>query len=300
MCVVNCADINEVIDKIEEQKYKEVIFAYEAMSNNDMENSIQQQTMSLTGTGFAPSTKYNSIITVGDEVELKTGGSVGVVRFIGEIAHQQGIFYGVELKGEDGENDGSFNNTSYFNCNDKRGMFVQQNEIIAVNTSNHQDLPRVTIGDKIECIKEKCTGTVRYIGKPSSFQGVGPFYGVELDKPNGTNDGTVRGKYYFTCKYKHGIFLQASEFCVLSTQSSKCFGNKEVNIRNCDHIVRLLECMMYYMSLNINVVECKEEFTSFCVNNYRELLNDWIHLISNHANQIEDISHQLITKYNFT
>ena len=30
--------------------------------------------------------------------------------------------------------------------------------------------------------------------------------GVELDNPDGKNDGTVDGFRYFTCNAKHGIF----------------------------------------------------------------------------------------------
>jgi hypothetical protein len=50
-------------------------------------------------------------------------------------------------------------------------------------------------------------GTVRWIGDIDSQHRVG----VELDGPNGLNDGsTPRGKTLFGCKPKHGIFVKLS------------------------------------------------------------------------------------------
>ena len=38
----------------------------------------------------------------------------------------------------------------------------------------------------------------------------GWWYGLELERPVGKNDGTVDGKKYFTCKPKHGVFAPPS------------------------------------------------------------------------------------------
>lgn len=38
----------------------------------------------------------------------------------------------------------------------------------------------------------------------------GTWYGIELDRPAGKNDGSVNGHRYFTCKAKHGVFAPLS------------------------------------------------------------------------------------------
>jgi len=58
------------------------------------------------------------IITIGDEVELKNGLK-GEVKFIGDML-EKGIFYGIELKENKGENDGSIDNKYYFKTKDKK------------------------------------------------------------------------------------------------------------------------------------------------------------------------------------
>ena len=53
----------------------------------------------------------------------------------------------------------------------------------------------------------------------------GWWYGLELERPVGKNDGTVDGKKYFTCKPKHGVFAPPSRVhkyvLVLSVCSSR-------------------------------------------------------------------------------
>eukprot|EP00054_Salpingoeca_dolichothecata_P028778 m.221356 g.221356 ORF g.221356 m.221356 type:complete len:245 (+) comp26310_c2_seq44:4136-4870(+) len=54
-------------------------------------------------------------------------------------------------------------------------------------------------------------GTLRFLGKPHFADGI--WAGIQLDQPEGKNDGAVRGKRYFKCKPKHGAFVQL-EFVV--------------------------------------------------------------------------------------
>ena len=39
---------------------------------------------------------------------------------------------------------------------------------------------------------------------------VGVWFGIELDKPVGKNDGSVNGHRYFTCKPNFGVFAPPS------------------------------------------------------------------------------------------
>nr|XP_004559335.1 CAP-Gly domain-containing linker protein 4 isoform X4 [Maylandia zebra] len=52
-------------------------------------------------------------------------------------------------------------------------------------------------------------GTLRFCGS-TEFSG-GLWAGVELDKPEGKNDGSVAGVQYFNCRNKHGIFAPLSK-----------------------------------------------------------------------------------------
>lgn len=64
---------------------------------------------------------------------------------------------------------------------------------------------KLSIGERVFVIGAgRRTGTIRYCG-PVNFA-VGTWYGVELDKPEGRNDGSVQGQRYFTCPANCGVF----------------------------------------------------------------------------------------------
>ena len=53
-------------------------------------------------------------------------------------------------------------------------------------------------------------GTIRFVGLidiPSSSKPSREWIGIELDTPDGRNDGSVHGKRFFTCKPLHGVFV---------------------------------------------------------------------------------------------
>uniref|UniRef100_A0A8V5H9Y2 Uncharacterized protein n=1 Tax=Melopsittacus undulatus TaxID=13146 RepID=A0A8V5H9Y2_MELUD len=64
-------------------------------------------------------------------------------------------------------------------------------------------LPDFNIGDRVLVSKVQ-PGTLRFKGLTKFAKGF--WAGVELDKPEGNNNGTYDGIKYFDCKEKHGIF----------------------------------------------------------------------------------------------
>lgn len=64
-------------------------------------------------------------------------------------------------------------------------------------------LPNFSIGDRVLVSKVQ-PGTLRFKGVTKFAEGF--WAGVELDKPEGNNNGTYDGIKYFDCKEKHGIF----------------------------------------------------------------------------------------------
>ncbi|KAF8644238.1 hypothetical protein AX16_008593 [Volvariella volvacea WC 439] len=52
-------------------------------------------------------------------------------------------------------------------------------------------------------------GAVRFAGT-TSFS-AGKWVGIELDQPNGKNDGSVHGIRYFTCEMGYGVFIRPSQ-----------------------------------------------------------------------------------------
>ncbi|XP_074548280.1 CAP-Gly domain-containing linker protein 4 [Halichoeres trimaculatus] len=66
----------------------------------------------------------------------------------------------------------------------------------------------IRLGDRVVIAGQK-VGSLRFCGS-TEFSG-GLWAGVELDKPEGKNDGSVAGVHYFTCRMKHGIFAPLSK-----------------------------------------------------------------------------------------
>lgn len=67
-------------------------------------------------------------------------------------------------------------------------------------------------------------GTLRFCGS-TEFSG-GLWAGVELDRPEGKNDGSVAGVQYFTCRMKHGIFAPLSKISKPSERTKNSGGTK--------------------------------------------------------------------------
>ncbi|NXF30301.1 CE350 protein, partial [Nyctibius bracteatus] len=70
-------------------------------------------------------------------------------------------------------------------------------------TEETDSLPNFNIGDRV-LVSQVQPGTLRFKGLTKFAKGF--WAGVELDKPEGNNNGTYDGIKYFDCKEKHGIF----------------------------------------------------------------------------------------------
>lgn len=56
------------------------------------------------------------------------------------------------------------------------------------------------------------SGIVRFVGETEFAQG--EWVGIELDRPDGKNNGELNGKVYFTCSPNHGLFCKKAQVCV--------------------------------------------------------------------------------------
>ncbi|KAJ8796295.1 hypothetical protein J1605_018092 [Eschrichtius robustus] len=63
------------------------------------------------------------------------------------------------------------------------------------------------LGDRVLVVGQR-TGTVKFFGTTNFAPGY--WYGIELDKPHGKNDGSVGGVQYFSCSPRYGIFAPPS------------------------------------------------------------------------------------------
>jgi dynactin complex subunit len=113
----------------------------------------------------------------------------------------------------------------------------------------------VSIGERVSF--EGILGTVRFIGEAGFAPGL--WVGVELDVPQGKNDGAVKGIRYFTCQHGFGVFVResmlshaddiGSSSCVPSQLSSREDAS-EYNVR-LKAIVRKLQNKLQNMHIEM-------------------------------------------------
>ncbi|XP_067323740.1 centrosome-associated protein 350 isoform X2 [Anolis sagrei] len=80
------------------------------------------------------------------------------------------------------------------------------------------------IGDRV-LVSNVQPGTLRFKGFTSFAKGF--WAGVELDKPEGNNNGTYNGIKYFDCKEKHGIFAPPQKVFHISERFDTCLDSNE-------------------------------------------------------------------------
>jgi len=94
------------------------------------------------------------------------------------------------------------------------------------------------IGDRVivaSSVGETKTGILRYLGRVEFASG--EYAGIELFHPVGKNDGTIRGRHYFTCRHPYGLFVPS--YKVESSPANKLGGSRQLGTR--DNIHRILQ-----------------------------------------------------------
>ncbi|XP_042661378.1 centrosome-associated protein 350 isoform X2 [Tyto alba] len=92
-------------------------------------------------------------------------------------------------------------------------------------TEETDSLPHFNIGDRVLVSKVQ-PGTLRFKGLTKFAKGF--WAGVELDKPEGNNNGTYDGIKYFDCKEKHGIFAPPQKIShIIESIDSRLDANKD-------------------------------------------------------------------------
>ncbi|MGH0165108.1 UNVERIFIED_CONTAM: hypothetical protein FKN15_048425 [Acipenser sinensis] len=186
---------------------------------------------------------------LGDRVII-AGQKIGTLRFCGTTEFASGQWAGIELDEPEGKNNGGVGGVQYFSCPPKYGIFAPLSKISKasdhrkttaksstvrsstpirsqkidlshvtskINTgmqartpsmgSVHSEEADIQVGDKVLVVGQR-TGVVRFHGKTSFAPGF--WYGIELDKPSGKNNGSVGGVQYFSCPPEHGVFAPPS------------------------------------------------------------------------------------------
>lgn len=179
-------------------------------------------------------------LAIGDRVFVN-GSKVGILRYCGATQFASGIWAGVELEGADGKHNGTVQGVTYFRCHANQGIFAPINRITkygsryrvfqgspivhrpvnfpGVNVSNvtprvetglsclRNKLAELAVGDRV-MLTDRRKGMVRFSGETSFSPG--QWFGIELEKPFGKNDGSVNGVRYFQCPPNHGLFATGS------------------------------------------------------------------------------------------
>ncbi|XP_006525211.1 CAP-Gly domain-containing linker protein 4 isoform X3 [Mus musculus] len=81
----------------------------------------------------------------------------------------------------------------------------------AANNSHHEGA--LHLGERVLVVGQR-VGTIKFFGTTNFAPGY--WYGIELEKPHGKNDGSVGGVQYFSCSPRYGIFAPPSRVQRLS------------------------------------------------------------------------------------
>ena len=64
-------------------------------------------------------------VKIGESIQIRPSNNSGTIAYVGNTEFASGLWVGVELDTSQGKNDGSVKGVRYFNCPQKKGMFVR-------------------------------------------------------------------------------------------------------------------------------------------------------------------------------
>ncbi|XP_076336995.1 uncharacterized protein LOC143239610 isoform X2 [Tachypleus tridentatus] len=185
----------------------------------------------LGGTKFAPGQWAGVVL---DEPFGKNDGSVGGVRYF-QCESNKGVFArphklsrvpisstniptnGTLQTSSDKTSEGKMTSsmTRLLPVNAKEGMTPR-----GITSTATSDESLFKVGDRVlvNATDGVKTGTLCYLGNTEFAPG--QWAGIDLDEPQGKNDGSVAGKRYFECKMKHGLFAPVHKVAKAGKSSS--------------------------------------------------------------------------------
>ncbi|KAG8194224.1 hypothetical protein JTE90_024556 [Oedothorax gibbosus] len=155
-------------------------------------------------------------VQIGDKV-MVGGAKVGILRYCGGTQFAQGIWAGVELEEPLGKNDGTLKGVSYFKCSQNHGLS-------SLRRQNSSESHEFVVGDRI-LVSGHRKGTIRFAGETEFASGF--WYGIELDKPQGKNNGSINGVQYFNCSLGYGLFAPPHRLCRLFKHSEDDYSDHD-------------------------------------------------------------------------
>lgn len=187
-------------------------------------------------------------LAIGDKVCIN-GNRVGTLLYCGATQFASGIWAGIELNSPEGKHNGTVENVTYFRCPDKHGIFAPINRVTktgaryrmfksssglstphrnvnypGVNVSNatpkidtglsslREGCRDATVGDRVMLVDRR-KGVIKFKGETQFAPG--SWFGIELEKPLGKNDGSIDGVRYFQCPPNFGLFAPACKIAYI-------------------------------------------------------------------------------------
>ena len=189
--------------------------------------SSNQANLTQTDHDLTVSNENLNDFKINDRVWVN-GTKSGCIAFIGETQFKEGVWAGVILDTNDGKNNGTLNNVTYFKTEENRGVFCRLNKLsrtqlteeVANSTiaeapeekSEPERADGLKVGSRVVIINSDGSsklGILRFIGTTDFAKG--EWVGVELDEKLGKNDGSVANKRYFQCEPMHGVFAPSQK-----------------------------------------------------------------------------------------